>query len=160
MANSWHAYFDETDLTIKLAKGLCAIVNKCSDDKKVTKAKSLLADIKDQRKKGNDIDKLWLTIENKMCALQVDKEKMNLEILQIKGIAQATSQSQSYASTLNDSALSSLKLIATKVNQDQELPGSNKDEIQNSTIDGSENKSFLVSEDEVPDMCSRNVENR
>jgi hypothetical protein len=50
---------------------------------------------------------------------------------------------------LNDSALSSLKLTATKVNQDQELPGSNKDEIQNSTIDGSENKSFLVSKDEV-----------
>ncbi|CAG8593174.1 8385_t:CDS:2 [Rhizophagus irregularis] len=174
MANSWHAYFDETDVedwdvlqfhiewiqrnpvnlaydksSDTLAKGLRAIVNKCSDDKKVTKAKSLLADIKDQRKKGNDIDKLWLTIENKMCALQVDKEKMNLEILQIKGIAQATSQSQSYASTLNDSALSSLKLTATKVNQDQELPGSNKDEIQNSTIDGSENKSFLVSEDEV-----------
>ncbi|GET59557.1 hypothetical protein GLOIN_2v1700036 [Rhizophagus irregularis DAOM 181602=DAOM 197198] len=173
MANSWHAYFDETDVedwdvlqfhiewiqrnpvnlaydksSDTLAKGLRAIVNKCSDDKKVTKAKSLLADIKDQRKKGNDIDKLWLTIENKMCALQVDKEKMNLEILQIKGIAQATSQSQSYASTLNDSALSSLKLTATKVNQDQELPGSNKDEIQNSTIDGSENKSFLVSEDE------------
>ncbi|CAI2185077.1 6897_t:CDS:2, partial [Funneliformis geosporum] len=48
----------------------------------------------DQRENGNDIDKLWFTIENKMCTLQIDKERMNLEILQIKGIAQATSQSQ------------------------------------------------------------------
>lgn len=71
MANSWHAYFDETDVedwdvlqfhtewiqrnpvnlaydksSDTLAKSLRAIVNKCSDDKKVTKAKSLLADIK------------------------------------------------------------------------------------------------------------------
>ncbi|CAI2193875.1 10375_t:CDS:2, partial [Funneliformis geosporum] len=108
--------YDKSDA---LAKSLRVIVNKYSDDKKVTKAKSLLDVIKaiyghnsmfhlqqgsvafsyssdgllarcslwflsDQRKKGNDIDKLWLTIENKMCALQIDKERMNLEILQAR----------------------------------------------------------------------------
>ncbi|CAB5355447.1 unnamed protein product [Rhizophagus irregularis] len=151
MANSWHAYFDETDVedwdvlqfhiewiqrnpvnlaydksSDTLAKGLRGMAFSYSSDGLL--ARCSLWFLLDQRKKGNDIDKLWLTIENKMCALQVDKEKMNLEILQIKGIAQATSQSQSYASTLNDSALSSLKLTATKVNQDQELPGISEDE--------------------------------
>ena len=74
MANSWHPYFDETDVedwdilqfhmewiranegnpvnlaydksSDTLTKSLRAVVNKCEDDKKVTKAKSLLADIK------------------------------------------------------------------------------------------------------------------
>jgi len=71
-----------------------------------------------------------------------------LRIQQIKGIAQATSQSQSYASTLNDSALANLKFTANKVNQDQELFGSKKDEIQKTIVD-SENNLFLASEDEV-----------
>ncbi len=74
MANSWHPYFDETDVedwdilqfhmewiranegnpvnlaydksSDKLAKILRTIVNTCKDDKKVTKANSLLAVIK------------------------------------------------------------------------------------------------------------------
>ncbi|KAG9304586.1 hypothetical protein G9A89_020150 [Geosiphon pyriformis] len=209
MANSWHPYFDETDVedwdllqfhiewilanegnpvnlaydksSDALTKSLRAIVNSLSDDEKVTKPKSLLADIKaslrleawllarcslwflsvrrnskclcssdglwlditlNQRKKGNDIDKLWLTIENQMCALQIDRERKNLEILQV--ITQITSQSQSYASTSNDSALANLKFTATKVNQDQELFGSKKDEIQTD----SENNLFSTSEDE------------
>ena len=51
--------------------------------------------------------------------------------------------------TLNDSALANLKFNATKVNQDQELPGSNKDEIQKTITDGFKNKPFLVFEEEV-----------
>ncbi|CAG8708403.1 505_t:CDS:2, partial [Ambispora leptoticha] len=207
MANSWHAYFDRTDAEDwnilqfhiewiqdneknpvnlaydksldTLAKSLRAIVNKHVDDKKVTKAKSLLAVIKARGMAfsyssdgllarcglcsgdskcllGNDIDNLWLTIENKMCDRRLNKERKKLEILQVKGIAQATSQSQSYAFALNDSALANLELTATKINQDQELFGSKKDEIPKSIAD-SENNPFLVSEDEY--VCSQRILN-
>jgi len=51
---------------------------------------------------------------------------------------------------LNDSALANLELTATKINQDQELSGSKKDEIETQKpIADSENNPFLASEDEL-----------
>ncbi|RIB08275.1 hypothetical protein C2G38_2212049 [Gigaspora rosea] len=50
-----------------------------------------------------------------MCDHLLNKERKKLEILQIKGIAQDTGQSQSYTFALNNSTLANLELSATKI---------------------------------------------
>ncbi|CAI2175242.1 11153_t:CDS:2, partial [Funneliformis geosporum] len=61
------------------------------------------------RKKGNDIDKLWLIIEDELCIQRIEQEKTNLELLKIDNMTQALKHVQRYVGALGNGAIANLE---------------------------------------------------
>ncbi|RIA81319.1 hypothetical protein C1645_565216 [Glomus cerebriforme] len=92
-----------------LLKSLRNIVDKNLDSIKIRKACELLSTSKIYRKKGNDIDKLWLIIEDEMRIQRIEQEKTNLELLKIDNMTQALKHVQRYAGVLGNGAIANLE---------------------------------------------------
>ncbi|CAB4381518.1 unnamed protein product [Rhizophagus irregularis] len=89
-------YFDETEI--------------------IRKAHALLSTSKNQRKSGNDIDKLSVAHCRKRDAYSSDRtEKTDLELHKINGVIQAVTHVQCYADALSDGVIANLELASEPI---------------------------------------------